>query len=65
MKNLIYILLLPVIACSQNNNIVDVIKSNIIVFSTDFGAKVYYGNKFLDSYQFLSHLNLLTKALPP
>ena len=52
MKNLIYILLFPVIVCSQNNNIIDVKKSNKIVFSTDFGAQFYYGNKFLDSDQF-------------
>ncbi len=52
MKNIIYILLIPLFLCAQNNtNSIDTSTKNLIL-SFQFGNKIYSGNKLLDNKKF-------------
>ena len=52
MKNLIYILLLPLFLCAQNNNNSIDPGTKRLILSFQYGAKIYSGSKLLDNKKF-------------
>ena len=51
MKYFLYILLFPLIICSQTSD-QPILNSKKLIFSTDFGVKFYTGNLFLEQQNF-------------